>query len=428
MNIFRLIGFPVVLSLGLSACGGGGGSSSSSVSPYSTATVVAPTVSTAPILVPAASNNTIPVSYSGMPGYSGFWNRPMVSVTVCNASNACSIVNNVLVDTGSYGLRLDARAMPAGFPTLPATTSAGSSIASCTNFISGYTFGGVYTATVKIGGETAGNINIQMYDDPNAPATPPTSCTSPSPTNIGSVAVMGANGIIGIGQEMFDSASSYYTMSCAATLTCQPILPVSTSIELPNPVSAFSADYNGFILTPQGNGLAASSTSTLTFGINTQADNQLIGYTMINADQVNEFNVSVTDPGGTVNISPASYFDSGTGSNVVYLANQQPTFHVGTPTNYLNGIDANLNLPVTIASKVDATSYTGTLSISKASTDFPSNTVPYLSVPGFTEQLTSAGSTVFGSSYYLNHDIAEILPTPGATVGGTNYYRAYGVH
>ena len=419
----RLIGLSVILSLGLSACGGGGGGGGGSTAPSSSTT----TPSSTSITVPAAAGNTIPVSYTGMPGYHE-WNRPVVSITVCNASGACSVVNNIILDTGSYGLRLDAGAMPAGFPTLPATTSAGSSIASCTNFVSGYTFGGVYTATVKIGGETASNINIQMYDDPNAPATPPTSCTSPSPYNKGNVASMGANGILGIGPEMFDSSSSYYTMSCAATLACQPISPAPTSIELPNPVSAFSADYNGFILTPQGNGLAASSTSTLTFGINTQADNQLIGYTMINADQVNEFNVSVTDPGGTVNTSSTSYFDTGTGSNVVYLANQQPTFQVGTSPYAINGIDANLNLPLTVASNVDATSYTGTLSITKASTDFPGNSDPYLSVPGFTEQLTSTGSTILGSSYYLDHDIAEILPVPGATIGGTNYYRAYGIH
>ena len=323
------------VSLLLSACGGGGGGGGSGPAPQA---VTAPTTSSTttasvPIVVPAALNNIVPVFYDGYTGPSAqwnAWNRPTVDVTICNSSNVCSTLTNIVLDTASYGLRIDHSVVPPGFPALPPLVdSQFGALANCADFISGYMWGGVYTATVKMGGEVAANIPVMVYNDPNVSSTAPTNCTSASPTNIGNVNDLGGNGILGVGPQLNSGTASYYSVSsCNASSSCAEVT-VPESDALPNPVSAFAADYNGFILIPQGNGVAASSTSNLVFGINTQSNNQVTGYTIVNTNVAGNVNVAVTDTSNYVN-NAISYFDTGTVDQEVYLRN-----YVAAAQNYI---------------------------------------------------------------------------------------------
>ena len=106
------------MCVALAGCGGGGGSSNTSTSSASgTSTPAA--VSTAfadPTATPVSSGsaNTVPIVVSS---FSSVRNFPMVSVKVCAPGSGgtgvtCSTIDNVLVDTESFGLRLFASVIP----------------------------------------------------------------------------------------------------------------------------------------------------------------------------------------------------------------------------------------------------------------------------------------------------------------------------
>src|SRR5260221_14521669 len=82
-------------------------------------------------------------------------NTLFASVTVCvpGSTTSCQTIDHVLVDTGSYGLRILA---PVLTLTLPVETlTGGSSLAECIQFVDGYSWGPVVSADVNIAGETA---------------------------------------------------------------------------------------------------------------------------------------------------------------------------------------------------------------------------------------------------------------------------------
>src|ERR1700710_1991156 len=107
-----LIRWLAVLSVSvlLAACGGGGGdsgnssgSSGGSGSGCSSGGVSSGMPNAQPIA--STASNTVPITVG--PGAQNFVNIPNVSVTVCApGTSTCQTINNIQVDTGSYGLRL----------------------------------------------------------------------------------------------------------------------------------------------------------------------------------------------------------------------------------------------------------------------------------------------------------------------------------
>ncbi|MFD1558546.1 DUF3443 domain-containing protein [Paraburkholderia silviterrae] len=280
-----LLAVLLALTAGLAACGGGGGSSSSSGSGGSSSSGSSGTGSlpAGPQQQPIAATavNTVPVTVnSGI--NSNFPNIPTVTVTVCvPGTSNCQTINNVQVDTASFGLRVVASALGNFNNTLPTTTSNGSTLAECTAFADGYTWGTVRNADVKIGGETASNIPIQVIGD-LASSTVPQTCASFGPPQ-NSTQAIGANGILGIGVSPWDcgancansaSTSTYY--ACPGGGNCTNTAVALTS-QVTNPVSKFALDNNGVILQmpPISNNGQASATGTLVFGIGTRSNNTL---------------------------------------------------------------------------------------------------------------------------------------------------------
>jgi hypothetical protein len=266
------------VSVLLAACGGGGGDSgSSSVSSSSSGSGSnsTPVVSTA--------SNTVPITVG--PGAQNFVNIPNVSVTVCApGTNTCQTINNIQLDTGSYGLRLASDAATQILGSLPvAQSTSNGQLAECTQFADGFTWGTVRTADVKIGGETASGIPIQVVGDLPDSTVPLNGCINGS--NESTSRQLGANGILGVGVAATDcgvdctnaATSNYY--SCPNGTNCSAIA-VPLAQQVVNPVTKFSVDNNGVIVQlPAVATSAASATGTLVFGIGTQSNNALTGVT-----------------------------------------------------------------------------------------------------------------------------------------------------
>lgn len=280
-----LLAVLLALTAGLAACGGGGGSSDNSSGGSSNSGSSGDTSSlpAGPQQQPVAATaaNTVPVTVNrGLTG--NMPNIPTVSVTICVAGTGnCQTVNNIQVDTASFGLRVLASALGNFNSSLPTTTSNGATLAECTAFADGYTWGTVRSADVKVGGETASNIPIQVIGD-LATSTVPTACSNIGPAQNSSQA-LGANGILGIGVAPWDCgaacttsalASNYY--ACPSGTNCSNTT-VALASQVANPVAHFPVDNNGVILQmpPISNNGQPSATGTLVFGIGTQSNNAM---------------------------------------------------------------------------------------------------------------------------------------------------------
>jgi hypothetical protein len=224
--------------------------------------------------------NTVPIVVNGGPVNNGF-NEPFVSVTVCVPNTStCQTIDGILVDTGSDGLRIASSALRIALPQQ--TNSAGASVAECLPFLDSVTWGPVVSADVKMAGEQASAIPIQVIGTDRFAI--PSSCSSQgapeeTPTDLA------ANGILGIGQFGPDCGTDcalagasnpglYY--ACSAASGCQVTTqPVANQVV--GPVTRFASDNNGEIIqlpaVPVG-GLP-SLTGVLIFGIGTQANNGL---------------------------------------------------------------------------------------------------------------------------------------------------------
>jgi hypothetical protein len=144
----------------MAGAGGAGGNGSSAPPPPP------------PPATPSAPNE-LPVIVSAGPGQNTNLNRPYVSVTVCvPGTSDCQTINNVLLDTGSTGLRLFSSVVTIPLPIQQPFTQFFSTY-ECYPFESNYAWGPVATADVKLPGETAPGAAIQLMGDTTY--TPPAS-------------------------------------------------------------------------------------------------------------------------------------------------------------------------------------------------------------------------------------------------------------
>lgn len=258
-----LLMISVTLALGLSGCGGGGGGDTAAAT-------------TPPVTVVTTANQ---VAITVNQGLDGAVDTPNVSVTICVPGTAtCQTIPNVLVDTGSFGLRLFASSISIPLPT---STMGGGTLTNCAQFGLGTTYGSVQLADVKLAGEVGSSTPIQVIADPNF-ATVPSSCLSGGTLNVASPAALKSNGILGIGGEPIDcpgcetnaSQSLYYI--CTSATSCTQTT-AAASVQVANPVVKFAQDNNGTLLSLPSLSAAGSSSASgvMTFGIGTQSDNAL---------------------------------------------------------------------------------------------------------------------------------------------------------
>ena len=256
-------GFAVALCVSAASCGGGDSTISPGGGPVSPANNVVDVAVT-----PGPTNNSINVLYT--------------TVTVClPGTSNCQTIDNIQVDTGSYGLRILAPVLTLTFPV--ATLSNGSALVECTSFVDGYSWGPVTMADVQISGEKASSVPVQIIGDTRYPSVPTdcmdsthaecrghrrefrrqraSSASAPSPRTAATSAPPSVTEPI-----------IYY--ACTTESNCTGTA-VPLACQVPNPVTVFATDNNGSIITLPSVATAGAATASgsLIFGIDTESNN-----------------------------------------------------------------------------------------------------------------------------------------------------------
>jgi len=318
----------IALFATLAACGGGGdgdnsdhGNSNNGNSNGSSNVPNGGSLPSSPNQQPISANaaNTVPITVGK--GLSGVFNIPSVSVTICapNSTSNCQTIDNIQLDTGSFGLRVASTALNTSLlDALPVSTVGNNNaqLAECATFADGFTWGSVRTATIKIGGETTTSaVPMQIIGDKPASTVPANGCGNGPAEN--TATDLGANGVLGVGTALTDCGATCADQGTAANYSNYFACPGGTSCtrtavpivqQIANPVAKFAGDNNGVIvqMQPLPDTGAPSATGTLVFGINTQANNGLGGAQVFTTDAFGDLNNS-TFNGTTVQ----AFLDSG---------------------------------------------------------------------------------------------------------------------
>src|SRR5512139_1475520 len=109
---------------------------------------------------------------SGNP-YFNYLNKPCVEVTICSPDDsACQTIDDIVLDTGSYGLRVFRQALGV---SLPKVNGGSGDLAECLQFADGSSeWGPVQMASVILGKEPAVQVPIHVID--STFGTPPPAC------------------------------------------------------------------------------------------------------------------------------------------------------------------------------------------------------------------------------------------------------------
>jgi hypothetical protein len=407
------MGLCALLCLSAIACGGSDGTSGGGTPPPP----------------PANTANTASVIIDGGPSASsGSVNTLFTSVTVCvpGSTTSCQTIDHIQVDTGSYGLRLLSQVLTL---TLPVETLAnGDSLAECTMFVDGFSWGPVVTADLQIAGETAHSLPVQAIGDSRF-TNIPAACSGTGGTEEDTVSTFGANGILGIGPFELDCGdcdtvtnNGFYfdcTTSCTGTM-------VPANLQVPNPVTHFAVDNNGAIvvLPSVAAGGASNVMGSLIFGIDTQSDNASGTQTVLTVDD--EAELLVMFNGQTF---ANSFIDSG--SNGIFFTDSSITTCTAPPSDPTSQIvsfycpASTLTLPVTIQGLNGTMTNNLTFGVGNAITmlnDNPSfDAFPQLAgtlPPG------NAGSFDYGLPFFYGKRVAIAVQGAMTTVG-TGPYIAF---
>lgn len=195
-------------------------------------------------------------------------NSPCVSVTICDSNNNnCSRVNNILLDTGSFGLRVFSSTLSSStLNSLTPITANGNKVGECVSYGDGsQNWGSIAYANLQLAvGATATNTPIQIIDSTFSKV--PSSCynATSSPTDFG------YNGILGVGLSKNDGGNYY---SCNGNSCTSYNLPIKQQVA--NPVSLLPQNNNGITLTFDnvGSGGGSGITGQLIFGVSTTQSN-----------------------------------------------------------------------------------------------------------------------------------------------------------
>jgi hypothetical protein len=425
-------------------CSCGGGSSSSSPPPP-----------------PPASGNTATVTV-GISPTGRYLNEIFTSVTICqpNTSN-CQTVDNVLVDTGSMGLRI----LNSALTTVPASSLAavtdpvsGDAIQECIQYgDTSYTWGPMLGADVELAGEKTSEIAINViggnsFSVPSACITTPISSSLPNGGNDDTVDALGANGILGIAGYPWDCGSycesvppptddPYYI--CPSGVCGQ--VAVATGSQATNPVAAFSsADNNGVLITlpsiPATGAASGTVSGSLIFGIGTQSDNALASTaTVYGVDD--HLNIPEATYNGVQYTSPSLGGNNtiilDTGSNGIFFLDATTLASAGT--GIVECADASgfycpgTTVPFTVTlSGYNSTSGTITFSIANADTLFASGNAAFNDLGGDGGTAPSTDFLDFGLPIFFGRSVyvgmwpglwtTESPPPSAASSAAYGYY------
>lgn len=408
-------GLTLLLCLATLSCGGGSTPAASGSSgggpPPAASNVAAVVVDEGPL---STTSPTVNILYA--------------SVTVCvpGSTTACQTIDHIQVDTGSTGLRILAPVLTLSLPVTMA--SDGNSLAECTQFVDGYSWGPVASADIQISGESASSVPVQVIGTAGFAAVP-AGCSSTNPNPEDTVAAFGANGILGIGvfeqdcgADCATNADNSFYYSCSST-ACVPIA-ATLSTQVLNPVPLFPTDNNGTIIdlpSVAGSG-AATVSGSLIFGIDTQSNNESGTQTVLTVEPASA--PAPLMPGDLTVVFNGtslgdSFIDSGTNgiffndSAIPVCASPNAGFYCPTGT---------LNLTATLVG-VNSISATADFSIANAETLFANPTYAAYSTLGgiYTSSTTTFD---FGLPFYFGRRVATAIESH-TTSAGTGPYVAF---
>lgn len=404
-----------LLALLVTACGGGGGGGSSSTSTSASSGSTVTNISPSPQVLAA---NAVQVTVDS--GVSNVPNMPFVSITICApGTSQCQTIDHVLVDTGSWGVRIFASQLPASMALPQQKDSAGNLVAECMQFFDGHTWGSVKLADLQIGGEKAASLPIQVMDSNYA--SMPAECATYG-TERDTPATLQANGILGIGVFKHDCGAKCVQQAVTGTYygcngsACTSI-PLAESLQVANPIPYFATDNNGSMLSlPTVSGGAQSVTGQLVFGIGTQTNNTLGGAQVIGVSPSTgtfttvqgsaSYSMSILDSGSTGLFFSTSAMPVCPSPNSAYYC-PSSTQQMSAMIQGVNGINSTINFSVGNAASI-AQTYSG------------ESALPLLAGPSFVQ------SPVFdwGLPFFYGRNVYAAVEQQ-LTPGGTGPYVAY---
>ncbi|WP_321791405.1 DUF3443 domain-containing protein [Caballeronia sp. J97] len=335
MKTRALLSMPALaLCVFLHACGGGGGgggstSTGSSAAPSQQASAPDAASAAAPAIAASSPSANTTVAQSTTPNVqtirvsstpTNTRNMLQTSVTICvPGTNTCQTIDNIQVDTGSHGLRVLASALDSSIALpLLAGSSQSAIVAECAVFGSGYTWGAVRTADVRLASQVARSTSVQLIAD-IAAGNAAQDCSQSGLPMLSASSLRG-NGILGVGPFTADcgagcaaSAMPRWYYDCVSSNCVSS--KVSVAQQVTNPVANFATDNNGVLIelpdVPDSG--ASAVTGTMTFGIGSQSNNLLGSATVLKSNSLSGY--VTTDFGGSQYGS--SFIDSG--SNGVFF-------------------------------------------------------------------------------------------------------------
>ncbi|HUJ17270.1 MAG TPA: DUF3443 family protein [Nitrospirota bacterium] len=316
--------------------------------------------------VPTAAN-VLPITVNGsLCSSNSYPNKPCISVTVCTPGTAtCQTVNDIVMDTGSSGLRIFKVALN-GLALLQITSGSGS-LATCAQFGDGSSeWGPVQSADVILGNEPAVKVPIQVIDATFDAIPAASGCQNADATPTAA----GFNGMLGVGLFNQDCGPycedphnlnikglTYPYFSCTGKNCTQ--VTVSLADQVQNPIVSLPTDSNGVIV--QLPSVVSTGTTSvngiLVLGIGTQSNNiPSGGVTAFAADPFGDIR---TIFGGNIY---GSFIDSG--SNGLYF-DASSTSALPDCGGFYSGLFCPQSL------------YTSPATINASYTGSPSNTVTF---------------------------------------------------
>jgi uncharacterized protein DUF3443 len=395
-------------------CGGGGGSSNNGGSGGSGGG--------------GAVANSVPIVVNA--GLVNSANTAFASATVCvPGTSNCQTINNLVIDTGSTGLRILKSAL-----TLPLTQTkgpTGNPLLNCGQFVSFFTWGPVMTADVKMAGEVASSVPIQVVGEADTGFSQiPPACKN-SAQDGDSVQGLGGNGILGVGPFLQDCGGAcsvatnnpgfYY--ECPSPSLCGPTAAnVPTNQQVANPISFFASDNNGVVIQlPQVPAAGAPSVNgTMIFGIGTQSNNSLGNATVFTLASDGTFTTLFAG-----HSYPGSFIDSGS-NGIFFLTTNDPgiagtgIFNCTDSQGKQNGFYCTPQTVNLSATNQGTNSATKAVQFSVADANsLPASNTAFNDLTG-----SNPGSFDWGLGFFFGRTVFTAIEGQG-TPGGTGPFFAY---
>ena len=238
------------------------------------------------------------------------FNRMVISIDLCApGTTRCVTIDEVMVDTGSTGLRIEPGVLPSSLGLRPMLGEGAAPLGECVRFVHDQAWGFLARADLHLGGMVAPNLPIQLIspDDEPHPSQCPASNVSPT-----------SNATLGIGPltdcpDPCDGSGPGASYFACPPDGCRPIR-MEAADRLPNPVWRLPRHNSGVVfelpgVPPEGSG---GVTGRLIFGIDTADNNRIDAMHVLRLDAFGRFtSVMAGRP------YPHSSIDSGTTTMVV---------------------------------------------------------------------------------------------------------------